>query len=429
MDNLQSTTYQTFEQDPVKYHHYEEAMYRALVDWTSADKVVFCIAGAGRGPIVQRCLNAIDRAKKPALVYAIEKNPNAYVTLQSRVKNEWKDRVTLLYGDMRYIEVPEKVDILVSELLGSFGDNELSPECLDGAMRLLKPTGISIPSSYTAHLAPLSSSKLYNEARVGKEEKHLETPYVVMFQAMNLLSGDGGGVSGHCGRKIQECWEFVHPRRDVVFGPSGLPLTNSHNTRSAKLAFHIPHAGILHGFAGYFEAVLYGNIGLSIHPEGMDKISKDMLSWFPLFFPLKEPIYLPSNSELHVSLWRLTDQRQVWYEWYTEAFLCLPTLQAGIQPAKRDSNSALSPQTIGLGGGLSRDILGSISSPMMMASPLIDAVDLVGEGSPAGEQRSGSGKTVVDPTPSGAANVEYTLVKISQSSLHNPCGRSSWIGL
>jgi len=36
----------------------------------------------------------------------------------------------------------------VSELLGSFGDNELSPECLDGAQRFLKPDGISIPSSY-----------------------------------------------------------------------------------------------------------------------------------------------------------------------------------------------------------------------------------------------------------------------------------------
>lgn len=31
-----------------------------------------------------------------------------------------------------------QADILVSELLGSFGDNELSPECLDGAQRFLK---------------------------------------------------------------------------------------------------------------------------------------------------------------------------------------------------------------------------------------------------------------------------------------------------
>lgn len=43
----------------------------------------------------------------------------------------------IFFGDMRSIELPEKVDILVSELLGSFGDNELSPECLDGAERLL----------------------------------------------------------------------------------------------------------------------------------------------------------------------------------------------------------------------------------------------------------------------------------------------------
>jgi len=64
-------------------------------------------------------------------------------------------------------------------------------------------------------------------------------------------------------------------------------MTNSHNARSAKLNFHIPHAGVLHGLAGYFEAVLYDNIGLSIHPHRKDQISKDMLSWFPLFFPFK----------------------------------------------------------------------------------------------------------------------------------------------
>ena len=44
----------------------------------------------------------------------------------------------LLFGDMRTMDVPEPVDILISELLGSFGDNELSPECLDGAQRFLK---------------------------------------------------------------------------------------------------------------------------------------------------------------------------------------------------------------------------------------------------------------------------------------------------
>jgi protein arginine N-methyltransferase 5 len=58
-----------------------------------------------------------------------------------------------------------QADILVSELLGSFGDNELSPECLDGAQSFLKPDGISIPYEYTSYIAPISSSKLWNEVR------------------------------------------------------------------------------------------------------------------------------------------------------------------------------------------------------------------------------------------------------------------------
>lgn len=81
--------------------------------------------------------------------------------------------------------------------------------------------GISIPSSYTAHLAPLSSSKLYNEARSGNSEKTLETPYVVMFQAVNILSGTKSSADGRCGPQIQECWEFEHPRREAILDTRG----------------------------------------------------------------------------------------------------------------------------------------------------------------------------------------------------------------
>jgi predicted RNA methylase len=60
------------------------------------------------------------------------------VRLQEKKALEWRDQVEILFGDMRELDVPAHADILVSELLGSFGDNELSPECLDGAMRFLK---------------------------------------------------------------------------------------------------------------------------------------------------------------------------------------------------------------------------------------------------------------------------------------------------
>jgi protein arginine N-methyltransferase 5 len=88
-------------------------------------------------------------------------------------------------------------------------------------MAFLLANGISIPSLYSAYMAPLSSSKLYNEVRAGKDEKASETPYVVMFQAVNILSGQGDDENGRCGQQIQECWEFEHPRRDVVLDERG----------------------------------------------------------------------------------------------------------------------------------------------------------------------------------------------------------------
>jgi len=84
MDNLQSTTYNTFEQDPVKYQKYEEAVYLALSEWPPCDRIVLIVAGAGRGPLVARSLQAIARANRTVAVYAIEKNPNAFVTYVRR---------------------------------------------------------------------------------------------------------------------------------------------------------------------------------------------------------------------------------------------------------------------------------------------------------------------------------------------------------
>ncbi|KAF8573487.1 PRMT5-domain-containing protein [Ramaria rubella] len=414
MDNLQSITYEMFEKDPVKYAQYEKAVYLALCDRPFDSRTVICVVGAGRGPLVAGCLRATQKSGRSVEIYAVEKNPNAFVTLQERKEFEWNKNVKIFYGDMRTLELPEQADILVSELLGSFGDNELSPECLDGAMRFLKLDGISIPSSYTAHLAPLSSSKLFCEVQSNsKDEKMAETPYVVMFHAVNLLSGDGGGPQNRCGTRIQECWAFEHPRKDAVLDARGLPLTNSHNVRSAQLRFYIPHAGALHGLAGYFEAVLYRDVGLSIHPDRKDLISRNMLSWFPLFFPLKEPLYLPANSELHVSIWRLTDKRKVWYEWSAESFLAIPRIRS------EDFASLLSPpvqHTNGTAGGFEgiRPHIFSprAGSPASALSPMLDGPQPLWD-------KNGA---IVDS--------ELTcVVKIGQTSLHNPGGRSSWIGL
>lgn len=189
-DNLEFTTYETFERDRTKYLQYEEAIRKALEKLRAGmgddvfREVVVMVVGSGRGPIVDAAINAQHRARVNCKIYAVEKNPNAVVYLQHRKESEekWKNLVTVVPTDMRFWNAPVKADVLVSELLGSFSDNELSPECLDGAQRFLKDGGISIPSSYTSYLAPVTATKLYNELRntCNKDpHRNFETSYVV----------------------------------------------------------------------------------------------------------------------------------------------------------------------------------------------------------------------------------------------------------
>ncbi|KAH9303190.1 hypothetical protein KI387_014773, partial [Taxus chinensis] len=299
MDNLEAQTYETFEKDTMKYDQYQKAVHAALLDRVPEDKAsaiitVLMVVGAGRGPLVRASLQAARETGRNLRVYAVEKNPNAVVTLNSLIKLEgWEDVVTVVSGDMRQWAAPEKADILVSELLGSFGDNELSPECLDGAQRFLKEDGISIPSSYTSFIQPITASKLYNDVKSHKDITHFETAYVVKLHSVARLAPS------------QPVFTFIHPN----FSP------RRDNRRYKKLLFELPAdtgSVLVHGFAGYFDATLYKDIHLGIEPS---TATPNMFSWFSIFFPLRRPVYIPAGSALEAQFWRCTGATKVWYEW------------------------------------------------------------------------------------------------------------------
>lgn len=292
-DNLESQTYETFERDPVKYASYEEAVRKCLLEkkHPSAEPFVVMVLGAGRGPLVKCVLRASDSAGKDVTIYAVEKNPNAIVTLRNMKKDLDWENVTIVASDMRDLEGVFQADIIVSELLGSFGDNELSPECLDGANNLLKKDGVSIPCSYTSFLAPLSSTKLHNEVKAyGTSIAQMETAYVVKIHRGRTLA------------KAKPCFTFEHPNRSLKID----------NTRYTKLQFKVAEPTMMHGFAGYFETVLYGDVKLSINPE---TFSEGMFSWFPLYFPLATPVYCSPGETINVNLWRRLSRTKCWYEW------------------------------------------------------------------------------------------------------------------
>ncbi|KAH9759952.1 protein arginine N-methyltransferase 1.5 [Citrus sinensis] len=310
MDNLEAQTYETFEKDSVKYIQYQRAIGNALVDRVPDEEAsslttVLMVVGAGRGPLVRASLQAAEETGRKLKIYAVEKNPNAVVTLHSLVRLEgWEKTVTIVSCDMRCWDAPEKADILVSELLGSFGDNELSPECLDGAQRFLKQDGISIPSSYTSFIQPVTASKLHNDVKSHKDVVHFETAYVVKVHSVARLA------------PCEPVFTFTHPNFS----------TKKSNQRYKKLRFEIPSdtgSSMVHGFAGYFDAMLYKDVHLGIEPstatpnmfsccasssvcfvESYFDTGLQIPAWFAIFFPLRTPVCIRPGSPL-----------EVWYEW------------------------------------------------------------------------------------------------------------------
>ena len=130
-DNLESQTYEVFEKDVTKYTQYEEAILTALqtlkrrssaaeASTTATDTkeslqpnghhrstapsngaeapVVIFVVGAGRGPLVRASILAGQRAGRAVRVYAVEKNPNAVITLHRLVASQRCADLALLCG-------------------------------------------------------------------------------------------------------------------------------------------------------------------------------------------------------------------------------------------------------------------------------------------------------------------------------------------
>ncbi|KAJ2765689.1 hypothetical protein IWQ57_004677, partial [Coemansia nantahalensis] len=293
-DHLASVTYETFELDAPKYEHYEEAMARAIADVAArrgsdgGPPIVLAVVGAGRGPLVSRA--DVD-------VVAVEKNPNALVELQRKNVALWGGAVTLVHADMRRWAPERRADILVSELLGSFGDNELSPECLDGALaRAAAPGCVCIPRRYAAYMAPVSAPALFRRARELGDARGLETPYVVNMHAAAVLAAE------------KEAWSFCHAPAERHADPC--------NERVCAAAFAAQGASLVHGIAGFFDAELYPGVELSTRPQSH---TEGMYSWFPIFFPLRLPLTVAAGDAVVVRMWRRVSDTRVWYEWCVDA--------------------------------------------------------------------------------------------------------------
>ena len=71
--------------------------------------------------------------------------------------------------------------------------------------------------------------------------------------------------------QVKEVFTFQHPG-------------DGDNQRFKQIEYTAKISALVHGFMGYFESTLFGDVRISIHPK---TYSKGMFSWFPMYFPIE----------------------------------------------------------------------------------------------------------------------------------------------
>ena len=125
-----------------------EAFRRALDSTVRPGDIVLDV-GAGSG-----ILSMFAARAGAARVYAVERTTVAVLAQELAAANGLAEIVQVIQGDVMDVELPERVDVIVSEWLGGFGIDEgmLAP-VIAARDRWLKPGGVMIPRRATAWTA------------------------------------------------------------------------------------------------------------------------------------------------------------------------------------------------------------------------------------------------------------------------------------
>ena len=208
-------------------------------------------------------------------VYAVDSSEILDAAERIVVENGYADVIGCIDGRAESVELPELVDVLVSEWMGLFALTEaMFASVVRAAKRHLKPGGTLIPGGIRMYITPIQEDKLYNEHGLGFWTESLYGfDYTPMIDA-EIADLDTNSVEGN---------------QATGLAPKGLLTDLDCHTAEiedywfdSQVHFEVTKSGRMHGFLGHFEAVLAPDVVLSTAHDS------PMTHWRQSWFPLRE---------------------------------------------------------------------------------------------------------------------------------------------
>ena len=142
----------------LKDRHRTLSYKRALVPSVVKDKVILDV-GCGTG--ILSLFAAKNGAKH---VYSVEMSSVNKIAEEVIKINGFADKITLLKGKMEEVEIPEKVDIIVSEWMGyNLMYESMLASVLYARDKYLKPDGIVLPDTASIYIGGINDEELLGE--------------------------------------------------------------------------------------------------------------------------------------------------------------------------------------------------------------------------------------------------------------------------
>jgi SAM-dependent methyltransferase len=276
--------YDTEPVETLRYHHEMlidkvrvESYLQAILSVVRKGDVVLDL-GCGTGILsLFACMAGAKR------VYAVDAEPIIEIAKSIVDDNGYQDRVVLMNDWSTYVDLPEKVDVILTETIGNIGFEEgLLGWVWDARKRFLKVGGRIIPQKVEMYMAPVN----YDPERDRTRAWGADT-YGLDFCSVKDIADN-------------QVFPIRLDAKDVLGDPSPFVVVDLRDELLARYeatqVLEIKEEGQLHGLGGWFRASLTEDITLTSAPP--NKVP----SWWQVFFPLGDLIPVKRGDQIKVNI-------------------------------------------------------------------------------------------------------------------------------
>lgn len=276
--------------DKVRMSAYNAAIQRVV---TPASVVLDLGSGTGICALLA-CRHGARR------VYAIETNPAITVGQESATACGYSDRIVWIHDTSTRVILPEKVDVLVSDLRGVlplYADHLNT--IFDARERFLKPGGALIPSRDRLLLCPVQAPEAFRDC---------VEPWVDNEFALDLKAGQRF-VTNSLRRASVSVDQFL---AQPIEWASIDYTVQQQTSASGEVVCTIAREGVGHGLSVWFDTDLIEGVGFSTAPN------QQMMVYGSAFFPWSSPVALHAGDVVKIRISAtLVAEDYVW-QWSTD---------------------------------------------------------------------------------------------------------------